>query len=114
MGSPIDSMADEPAPRALHALRVVLRDGFRGHTIVITVNGRTVLHAAEITTDPHTGRAATIVTSATAGTSRMAVSVTPGNLVAEFDVDLIARPYLAISLVGEATIALETSTISVL
>jgi hypothetical protein len=114
MGSPTDSMAGGPAPKAVHALRVVLRDGFRGHSIVIAVNGRTVLHAAEITTDPHTGRAATIVTSATAGTSRLAVSVTPGNLVAEFDVDLIARPYVAISLVGEGTIALETSTISLL
>jgi hypothetical protein len=39
------------------------------------------------------------------------VSVTPGNLAAAFDVDIVERPYVAISLIGEATLAFETSAV---
>jgi hypothetical protein len=37
------------------------------------------------------------------------VSVTPGNLAAAFDVDVVERPFVAISLIGEGTVAFETS-----
>jgi hypothetical protein len=35
--------------------------------------------------------------------------VTPGNPAATFDVDVVERPYVAISLIGEGTVAFETS-----
>jgi hypothetical protein len=114
MSSPTDPTDDRKAPNARHTMRVVLRDGFRGHTIVITADDRTVLHACDLTTDRETGCAATMAMDAWAGTIRLAVSVTPGNLVAQLDVDLVARPYVTISLIGEATIAFETSAISLL
>jgi hypothetical protein len=114
MGSSTDSGDGGQAAKALHIVHVVLRDGFRGHTVDVMVDDRTVLHLVGITTDRETARAAEIAMYATAGTVRLAVSVTPGNLAAALDVDLIAHPYVAISLVGEATVAFETSPVSFL
>jgi hypothetical protein len=34
-------------------------------------------------------------------TAHLVVSVTPGNLAGAFDVDVVERPYIAISLIGE-------------
>ena len=114
MGSSTDSGDSGQGPNAQLTVHIVLRDGFRGHTVDVTLNDWTVLHLVGITTDPETARAAAITLHATVGTVRLAVSVTPGNLAAALDVDLTVYPYVAISLVGEGTIAFETSPVSFL
>jgi hypothetical protein len=91
-------------------LCLVLRDGFRKHRVVVTVNGRKVYQAAKVSTDPVTGRAAARQIALTSPTARLTFSARPGDLDAAFDVDLAERPHVAISLVGERTIAFETST----
>jgi hypothetical protein len=92
-------------------MHVLLRDGFRGHRVVITMNDEKVYDGAGVTTDPVTTRAGAISLPASDPRTRVAVSVTPGDLVAAFEVDVSAHPHVAISLVGESTVAFETSTV---
>jgi hypothetical protein len=99
------------APRERYKLHLVLRDGFRGHRVVVTVNGRRIYQAAKVSTDPATGRAAAREVALSSPMARLMFSARPGNLDAAFDVDLAERPHVAISLVGERTVAFESSTL---
>jgi hypothetical protein len=92
-------------------MHLVLRNGFRGHSVVITMNDRRVYDAADVTTDPVTARAGAVAVRAPVHRARVAVSVKPGNLMAAFDVDIAVHPHVAISLVGDGTVAFETSTV---
>ena len=94
-----------------HIMIVVLCEGFRGHSVLITLNGRRVFEASDVTTDPLTARAGAAALSAVTRVARLAVSVTPGPLAAAADVDVAKYPYVAISLVGEGTVAFETSAV---
>jgi hypothetical protein len=97
------------APKREHALLVTLRDGFRGHAVVITVEGREVYRRAGVTT-PRSGSRADMVELVTGSrVAHVAISATPGNYVASLDVDVSAHPHLAISLVGESTVSFEPS-----
>jgi len=91
-------------------MHLVLLEGFRGHSVVITMNERCVYEAAGVTTDPITARADAVAVRAPDRRARVAVSVTPGDLAAAFDVDIGVHPHVAISLVGGGTVAFETST----
>jgi hypothetical protein len=91
---------------------LILRDGFRGHTVAVTMDAEEVLRAVGVTTDPVSARAGVITVDGHAGTTWFAVSVTPGNLLAAFEVDTAAHPQVTISLVGEGTVAFEASAIS--
>jgi hypothetical protein len=91
-------------------MHLVLREGFRRHSVVITMNERRVYEAAGVTTDPSTARAAAFAVRATDHKARVAVAVSPGDLAAAFEVDIAAHPHVAISLVGGSTIAFEMSS----
>lgn len=91
-------------------MHLVLRDGFRGHSIVITMNDRRVYEAAGVTTDPVTARAGAFAVRMSAPQARVGVAVTPGNLAAVFDVDIAVHPHVAISLIGDGMVAFETSS----
>ena len=101
-------MDDSQTPNAKRDLHIVLREGFRGHTIVIVVDGREVYRRSGVTTDVQTSHADTIDVAAVSRRPRIAVSVTPGDLVASLDLDVGTYRHLAISLVGEATLSFET------
>jgi hypothetical protein len=96
-------------PKETFTLHLVLRDGFQRHRVVITMNDRKIYQAADVTTDAAAARADARDVIARSRTAHLVVSVTPGNLAAAFDVDIVERPYVAISLIGEATVAFETS-----
>ena len=98
-------------PEGAHTVHLVLREGFRGHTVVVTLNDRQVYEAVGLTTDPLTARAGAAALAGSAPTARLGVSVTPGPWAAAVDLDVAARPYVAISLVGEGTVAFETSAV---
>jgi len=91
-------------------MHVLLREGFRGQRVVITMNDRTVYDAIGVTTDPETSRAGAIAVRAPSAKARVAVAVKPGNLLAAFDVDVSVHPHVAISLIGDGTVAFETSS----
>jgi|SRR5215467_7578964 len=97
------------APKETYTLHLVLREGFRRHRVVVTMNGRKIYRAADVTTDMQTAWADARDVISRSRTARLAVSVMPGNLAAAFDADLAARPYIAISLIGAATVAFEAS-----
>jgi len=99
------------APQETHTLHLVLREGFQRHRVVITMNDRKIYQAVDVTTDTVAARADERAVTSRSRNAHLVVSVTPGNLAAAFDVDLVARPYVAISLIGEGTVAFETSAI---
>jgi hypothetical protein len=92
-------------------VHVTLLEGFRRHAVVITLNDRTVYDAVDVTTDPETAQAAGLALRAASSIARLTVSVMPGPLTAAFDLDVAAHPYVGISLVGEGTVAFETSAV---
>ena len=89
-------------------LRIVLRDGFRGHTVIITVNGHEVYRRSGIPT-ALTSPAETVEIATASDVARVTVSATPGTFRGSLDVDLSAHPHLAISLVGDGTVSFEPS-----
>jgi len=97
------------APKERLTLHLVLREGFQRHRVVISMNDRKIYQAADVTTDVAAARADATDAISRSRTAHLVVSVTPGNLAAAFDVDIVERPYVAISLIGEATVAFETS-----
>ena len=90
-------------------LHLVLRDGFRGHVVVVTMNDRVVYQAVGVTTNFVTARADAVDIPSPVPTARLGVVVTPGSLASVMDVDLLTHPHVAISLVGAGTVAFETS-----
>ena len=59
-------------------LHITLRDGFRGHAVVILVDGKAVYHRAGLTTDASTSRADAVDLVVASRQIEVAVSVTPG------------------------------------
>jgi hypothetical protein len=91
-------------------LHLVLRNGFRGHTVVVTMNDRIVYRAASVTTNRTTARADAVDVPSVVPTARLAVAVAPGGLASAVDIDLATHSHVAISLVGAGTVAFETSS----
>lgn len=96
-------------PSSPHGLHIALRDGFRGHTVVIAVDGLEVYRGAGVTTDRTGARADAFDVTAASAVARVGVSVTPGDIAASMELDVSQRPHVAISLVGTATVSFETS-----
>jgi hypothetical protein len=92
-----------------HALHITLLDGFRGHVVVIDVDGHEVYRRDGVTTHPTIARADAFQVAAASRVAHVAVFVTPGDYVGSLDVDVARHPHLAISLVGEGTVSFETS-----
>src|SRR5262245_6676147 len=106
--SPEPSQAWEE-PEEEHTLHLVLREGFQRHQVLITMNDRKIYQEADVTTDVAAAWADAKDVLSRSRNAHLVVSVTPRNLAAAFGVDLAERPYVAISLIGEATVAVETS-----
>lgn len=94
-------------PDAPHPLHIVLQDGFRGHTVVIVLDGLEVYRRLDVTTDPGRARADAFDVTAAAAVARVAVSMAPGDVAATMDVDVAMHAHVAISLVGERTVSFE-------
>lgn len=109
MGARTDE--EDPRPKGAYTVHVTLLEGFRSHAVVITLNDRTVYDAIDVTTDPSTSRAGALALRAASSIACLKVSVMPGPLTAAFDLDIATRPYVGISLVGEGTLAFETSAV---
>jgi hypothetical protein len=93
----------------MNMLRIALREGFRGHTVNIAVDGREVYHGATVTT-PKAGACADVLeVPVDSWLTHVRVSVAPGDLVVSFRTDASIHPYASISLIGERTISCETS-----
>lgn len=102
-------MNEPSSPSVPHRLHIALRDGFRGHTVVITVEGLQVYRRVGVTTDREGGGADAFDVTAASAVARITVSVTPGDVAAAMDLDVGRHSHVAISLVGEGTVGFETS-----
>jgi hypothetical protein len=92
-------------------LHITLCDGFRGHAVVILVDGKAVYHRAAVTTDASTSRADAVDLVVASRQIEVAVSVTtPGEYSGSVSLDVGMHPHLAVSLIGEGTIGFEIST----
>jgi hypothetical protein len=87
---------------------VVLGSGFRGHTVTIVLDGREVYRQAGVETDPFTSRADTFGATSARPRVHLLVRVTPGDLVASVGCDLRAHTRVTISLIGKASLWIET------
>lgn len=105
------SRGDAPMPDVRHPFHVTLRDGFRGHTVVLHVDHREVYRQAGVSTDPATARADAFELAAPSDMVRIWVSVAPGDYTATFDLDVARFPHLSIGLVGESTVICEISAV---
>ncbi|HMH50260.1 MAG TPA: hypothetical protein VK548_08515, partial [Candidatus Acidoferrum sp.] len=91
------------------SLSITLGKGFRGHTVVIAVDGREMYRRAGLSTDPTVARADVVEIAVASRLIQVVVSATPGDYVGSLELDASAHSRLAISLVGEGTVSLETS-----
>ena len=87
---------------------IVLGSGFRDHTVAIMLDGRDVYRRAGVTTNPATSEADALVAMAERPRVRIVVCATPGELMGVVECDLSAHRHVAISLIGKATLSVET------
>jgi hypothetical protein len=106
---PGPGMEDPRPPDTQRTLHITLRDGFRGHAVVIVVDGREVYHRSGVTTDRTMSRADAVEFVVASRLTQVVVSATPGDYFASLDFDVSAHSHLAISLVGEGTVSFETA-----
>lgn len=100
-------MEEEWTSNAPYKLHVVLNEGFRDHTVAVTVEGREVYFRSGVTTDPETSLADALDIPIASRATRVTLSATPGNLVGSLDIDVVAHPHLSICLVGDGTVSFE-------
>ena len=86
---------------------IVLGSGFWGHTVVIMLDGREA-YRQSVTTDPATSHADRFVATSDRPHVLIVVRVTPGDLVLAVDCDLRAHTRAVISLIGKASLWIET------
>jgi len=92
----------------LRTLQIALGQGFRGQSVVVSLDGREVFRGTGLTTDPTTSRAALIETAVASRLTTVSLRVEPADIGASFDFDVSEHPLVAIHLVGGATISFET------
>jgi hypothetical protein len=88
---------------------MALCDGFRGHTVIITVNGREVCRRSDVTAAAAITSAETVEVMIASDVAHITVTAVPGSFRGSLAVDLSAHPYVAISLVGNGTVSFEPS-----
>jgi hypothetical protein len=89
-------------------LAIVLGSGFRGHTVVVMLDGREVYRQVDVTTSVTTTHADAFVATARGSRVRVMARVTPGDLVVSAECDLRASARVVISLMGKGSLWLET------
>jgi hypothetical protein len=88
---------------------MVLCEGFRGHDVVVAVDGREVYRRSGVITEMASLCANTIDVLSRGRLAYVEVFATPGDVVASLDVDVSAYAVVAIDLVGTATVSFETT-----
>jgi len=90
------------------SLHIALQEGFRGHLVVITVDGREVYRKSFVTTNLAISRADAVDVDLGSEKARVEVATTPGGKAA-LDVNATESPYLSVSLEGDGKITFQKS-----
>jgi hypothetical protein len=111
-GLVLPGAADQPTGswRPMYPLHIALHDGFQGHTVVITVDGREVYNKSSVTTNVAISRADAFDVQVASHTVRIEVSVEPGGRQGSTEVDVTQYPFLAVSLERDGSITFQPST----
>ena len=111
-GLPCSTPWGQPASswRPMHPLHIALHDGFQGHTVVITVDGREVYNQSSVTTNVAISRADAFDIQVASNTVRIEVSVEPGGRQGSTEVDVTQYPFVAVSLERNGSITFQPST----
>ena len=99
----IDRRAQGP-----YRLYIELGTGFRNHAVVISVDANEVYRRTGVTTDVRKTCADALEVTTTEAMVRIDVSVAPGGLFGSVTCDTTRHRHVIVSLVGEATLNLET------
>ena len=91
-------------------IRIVLREGFRGHDVLVAIDGREVFRWWGHTSDTATSRLRSIDVLCPEARTHVEVFARPGDL-ASLDVDVSTYRALVIDLVGTATVSFETHAV---
>jgi hypothetical protein len=95
--------------KLMNTLHIALHDGFQGHTVIVTVEGRVAFNKSSVTTNLAISRADAFDVPVTAGNVRVEVSVQPGGRQGSTQIDVTANPFLAVSLEPDGRIAFQVS-----
>lgn len=93
----------------MHTLHIALHDGFQGHTVGITVNGREVYKKSSVTTDLTISRADGFDVQEASNKARIEVSVEPGGHKGSTEIDVTQYPFVAVSLERDGSISFKPS-----
>src|SRR5262245_12051405 len=87
-----------PNPNRGREFRVhlVLRDGFRGHMVVIAVNGLEVLRRGGVTTATITSRPEIVEVTTASPTAQITIAATPGSFSGSLDLDMATHRHVVI------------------
>jgi hypothetical protein len=103
---------DQPAGswRPMHPLHIALHDGFQGHIVAITVEGREVYNRSSVTTNVAISRADAFDVQVASNPVRIEVSVEPGGRQGSTEIDVTQSPFVAVSLERDGSITFQPST----
>jgi hypothetical protein len=93
--------------RPMHPLHIALHDGFQGHTVAITVDGREVYNRSSVTTNVAISRADAFDVQVASNKVRVEVSVEPGSRKESTEVDVTQYPFVAVSLERDGSISFQ-------
>jgi hypothetical protein len=82
----------------MDTLHIDLQDGFRGHTVTVAIEGRTVYQQTNVSTDLTISRADGFETQAPAEHVSVRITAEPGNICDEYTIAPGENPFLAISI----------------
>ena len=91
-------------------LHIALQDGFKNHTVKIEVDGVRVYSQQGVSTDLRISLAASLDVEVAKPLVSVHVSVDPGLLTAAREVDVLATPYLLVSVNAAGAMQLTPTT----
>lgn len=94
---------------SMNLLHIALHDGFRGHTVIITVNGDEVYRKSGVTTDLTISRADGFDTKVGSDKARLEVTAEPNHHKGTAEINISEYPYVAVSLVEGGRVSFERS-----
>jgi hypothetical protein len=93
----------------MQPLHIALHDGFQGHSVTITVDGREVYKKSSVTTNMAISRADAFDVQVTSNRVRIEGSIEPGGHKGSVEVNPTEYPFIAISLEQDGSISFQPS-----
>ena len=93
----------------MHPLHIALHDGFQGHTVTITLDGKEVYKKSSVTTNIAISRADSFDVQVASNKVRIEVSIEPGGHKGSTELDATEYPFVAITSERDGSISFQRS-----